>query len=329
MSNARNRKRPRTDNKDHVGQPIETSQGFTPDKEVYFADGNIDVIAERTAFRVHRGVLSAHSEVFQDMLSIPQPESTGHGHDVPIVEVTDAADEMRHLLLVLYYRNEDFRSQKPAIFGVASCLVRLAHKYQIQSVLDDAMGRIKGFYPSDLDDFKKVFDRQAANTALIHAEPDCMEVVKLARLVGDISLLPAAFYRCCQLSPSFLLGKQPDGTFSNSHRLPDEDIGRCMAGKAYLTSARSFVLHEMRGKGRSVDCDREDSCDQAFDNMLGELDLAPSASPHRWCNPFEVGDMPYWSEVLCGSCGTVVKYRLDHAEQTVWSTLPRVFDLKE
>ncbi|EPT05730.1 hypothetical protein FOMPIDRAFT_1084668, partial [Fomitopsis schrenkii] len=64
-------------------------------------DGNIDIVAEATAFRVHRSVLSTHSELFRNMLSIPQPQPLCFG-TCPIIEVTNSTDDMRHLLLALY-----------------------------------------------------------------------------------------------------------------------------------------------------------------------------------------------------------------------------------
>ena len=39
--------------------------GVIQDQAASFADGNIDIIAGNTSFRVHRGVLSVHSEVFR------------------------------------------------------------------------------------------------------------------------------------------------------------------------------------------------------------------------------------------------------------------------
>lgn len=75
------------------------------DEVVSFDDGNIDITAGVTSFRVHRGVLSVHSEVFSDMLSMPQPEGSVTSDGCPCVEVTDSADDLRELLLVLYHRH--------------------------------------------------------------------------------------------------------------------------------------------------------------------------------------------------------------------------------
>ena len=53
-------------------------------------DGNILLVIDTTGFRVHRSILSLHSEVFQDMFSIPGME--GHSElidGLPVVRLLD------------------------------------------------------------------------------------------------------------------------------------------------------------------------------------------------------------------------------------------------
>lgn len=72
--------------------------------EVWFDDGNIIVQAEKTQFRVHRGVLAKQSVVFKDMFRLPQPanELTVDGH--PIVHLSDTARDVGYLFAALYDR---------------------------------------------------------------------------------------------------------------------------------------------------------------------------------------------------------------------------------
>ena len=55
-------KQPRVD--EHPDKEA-SDAGVIQDQAASFADGNIDIIAGNTSFRVHRGVLSVHSEVFR------------------------------------------------------------------------------------------------------------------------------------------------------------------------------------------------------------------------------------------------------------------------
>jgi hypothetical protein len=42
--------------------------------DFWFLDGNIVIIAGQAALKVHQGQLECHSDVFNNMVSIPQPE---------------------------------------------------------------------------------------------------------------------------------------------------------------------------------------------------------------------------------------------------------------
>lgn len=72
----------------------------------WFQDGNIVLLAkdanESVAFKVHRGQLERHSEIFCDLFSIPQP-----GHQVLLegccmVELHDDPSDVFCLLSALY-----------------------------------------------------------------------------------------------------------------------------------------------------------------------------------------------------------------------------------
>lgn len=71
---------------------------------LWFEDGNIVLVAQHTAFRVHRTVLAMHSNVFRDMFLIPQPATVDESIDgCPVVRmVEDSAEEVEIVLRILY-----------------------------------------------------------------------------------------------------------------------------------------------------------------------------------------------------------------------------------
>ena len=76
-----------------------------PDPELWFDDGNVVIVAGAAAFRVHTGVLSRHSEVFQDTFGVfrpalPAPSDVFGGQ--PVVHVSDSANDFKQLLCMLY-----------------------------------------------------------------------------------------------------------------------------------------------------------------------------------------------------------------------------------
>jgi hypothetical protein len=73
--------------------------------EPWFDDGNIILEADSTRFRVYRGILSASSPIFADMLSVPQPTtSTEILEGCPVVCVSDPAKDWQIVLETLYQR---------------------------------------------------------------------------------------------------------------------------------------------------------------------------------------------------------------------------------
>ena len=77
--------------------------------EPWFEDGNIILIAhtgddqDGVAFKVHRGILSRHSEIFRTMFEIPQGSSDAEMlDDCLIVRMYDLPNELSNLITALY-----------------------------------------------------------------------------------------------------------------------------------------------------------------------------------------------------------------------------------
>jgi len=70
--------------------------------ELWLADGNLVIQAESTQFRVHRSILSMHSNILNDCFGIPQPEEQETVEGCPIIHVSDSAADMKCILSLLY-----------------------------------------------------------------------------------------------------------------------------------------------------------------------------------------------------------------------------------
>jgi len=71
----------------------------------WFDDGNVILQTENTQFRVHRSLLSLHSNVFNDMFSVPQPTDTTTIPDVdgcPVIPLSDKTSDLEHILSIFY-----------------------------------------------------------------------------------------------------------------------------------------------------------------------------------------------------------------------------------
>lgn len=83
----------------------EALKSLTNDAELWFRDGNVIMIAEDVAFRVHRGVLSRHSGTFRGLFKTSRPADLDADLKVdgcPVIPVQDSAHDFKHLLHVLY-----------------------------------------------------------------------------------------------------------------------------------------------------------------------------------------------------------------------------------
>jgi len=86
----------------HVEISASKVDSWTRSTDIYFDDGNIILVAGNIAFRVHRGQLARHSEVFRDLLLLPQPAGAEVFDESPVVRLTDTSDDVLMLLRALY-----------------------------------------------------------------------------------------------------------------------------------------------------------------------------------------------------------------------------------
>jgi hypothetical protein len=99
MSQAAPGKRKRTEELEDKGKspPVQSTS-------YWFDDGSVIIQAENTQYRVHRSLLSRHSNIFNDMFSLPQPTMdpgpTSEG--CPVVFLSDKATDLEHVLSVIY-----------------------------------------------------------------------------------------------------------------------------------------------------------------------------------------------------------------------------------
>lgn len=75
---------------------------FTRHLDLWFDDGSVILVAQTTGFRVHRGLLARHSEIFHDMFSMPQPPEVETFEGCQVVCLSDDAADVATILGILY-----------------------------------------------------------------------------------------------------------------------------------------------------------------------------------------------------------------------------------
>ena len=83
-------------------------EGVEPHEGIWYEDGNVILVAEHTSFRVHKSILSRHSEFFHDMFKLPQPphpegdEAAAADEKCPTIQTSESAQDLAHFLGAMY-----------------------------------------------------------------------------------------------------------------------------------------------------------------------------------------------------------------------------------
>lgn len=88
------------------GEIVSHSPSPSPEP-LWFSDGNLILVAQPSGvrFKIHRGILERHSEVFRDLFALARPDKNGRdeGEEGCVeVEVYDRPGDMGYLLCALY-----------------------------------------------------------------------------------------------------------------------------------------------------------------------------------------------------------------------------------
>lgn len=331
--------------------------------ELWFLDGNIVILAASVAFKVHRGQLRRHSEVFDDLFSIPQPKDQDLYDGCPWVEVYDCPSDVLYFLKALY-DGLYFQSPGAGDFPAVAAVLRLSTKYLVEHLRQRCMTRLDIDWPSSLPSWDQ--REQAATDALGHYAPraSCphpLLVIDLALDLSLSSLLPAAMYDLARYGPSKIMAGTPapplSFTFISDRPALRKPItlspgllisvyrGR-EAAQRYLAD---FVIKELQGRAPAPDCMylEEDTpsrmCRESFYFiMLNVLRSVGGIACGRDADPLftlvQAVDMLSRTDFsdghrqcglrLCHPCKIDFANSATRAREEVWRLLPTWFELE-
>ena len=337
------------------------------DKTFWFEDGNVSLIARGTEFRVFKGVLAAHSPVFADMFSLPQPvppEPCGTGGPpVHVVHLDDSAEDFRHILRALMpSRHEKCVSpcHQPTLIAVRdsmfflrllhpppldedaspsfhqiSAFARLGHKYQMDHFVDEALTYLKSIFVTDLNQWQervlwsyKILVPSNFQTHKLPWSPAAaIGVVNIARLTECTSLLPTAFLVCCTIRQDSIEGFERED--GTREKLNEDDFVRCYTAIPELMVASTRRCLFMIMYSDLPSCGTGQECQEWMRGLSIVLGL----------RSYLVAAIdPFWKwsyiptkafgEKLCRSCRNVLKRRFCRDQQYAWNALPDTLGIK-
>ena len=309
--------------------------------EFWFDDGNIILIAQQTGFCIFRGLLATQSTVFADMFAAASSQADEILDGCPVVHLTDSHLDVAHLLRILLPASPvwyvfrlliatiplhiDICSSYPTAtsevirsFDEVSAVVRLAHKYHIQSVQDQAIRALLE-HPFSIN--CHVFSSPPKQQISIRGA-QFIGAVNLSRLTDTPLILPLALYQCSRLGSTILDGwKREDGTVEH---LSMADLKRCVDARVVLGKEESFVLNRVFAPVPLDKCEGLTPCAASLERLRGN-----TLNKERLKNSVFIDRSAAIQRVngLCEGCKQVVQERNRVELQRVWDSLPRVFGI--
>ncbi|KAH9930230.1 uncharacterized protein B0H18DRAFT_1145954 [Fomitopsis serialis] len=302
--------------------------GLTLSEHLWYEDGNVILVATNQAFRVHRGVLSQHSAVFRDLFTVPQPSSALLVDGCAVVHLADDPLHLEFLLSAMYDR-----SYLQRIAEVASGILSLSHKYDIESFYEEAIYRLLEDYPVTFDRFRSTEQYFLEPFEAAH-HAGSIFIINAARRIRTpelLELLPLAFYLCSLLDGSLLVKGVPRSN-GELEKLSADDLLRCINGKEGLMKANAAATMCLGPFTESLadDCKVFETCKKA---LVAITQDALEADIFSACDALT--NIDSWIDekarkyALCERCAGNIRSVHRDAQKEVWDTLIDIFELRE
>ena len=190
--------------------------------------------------------------------------------------------------------------------------VRLAHKYQIEDVLEQGLNALQEYYATTLSNWHNGNFRFSPQNAI--------GAVALARLTDTPSILPAALYTCSVLGKRVLDGwTREDGSVEH---LSSEDAKRCIGGREELLRRGVAAVITIVMEGISPHCLNPSSCHSVAHRDL--MDFGRN-------DPGSFGQVSWqiekFARTRCQKCKTRMATLEEEWREGIWTDLAQIFDV--
>lgn len=308
-----------------------------PHADPWFEDGNVVLHAENheAAFKVHRGLLSRHSEIFQSMFDIPQPPTHDGAEYCPVVQMYDSAWDLSNLIRALY-DGVKFRTRGYGDFLYVASILRMATKYFVGNLRREAIKHLLTVWPNDLQGHDTMIEQalkapNAENMTYPYVHP--LHVLNLARETNARVILPSVMYYLT-LYPlkSILAGDHPKLTQYGDHpgkpssQLSATDLTQYTLMHQWRIDALVRFIKMFQGRPCCT-ANNMRGCEKSFWKLSGRLGRA-------WIQ--RTGPIHYILQGLdeverevniCPACRQSISVDFRTLRQELWDELPSVLEL--
>ncbi|PIL26458.1 hypothetical protein GSI_12216 [Ganoderma sinense ZZ0214-1] len=245
----------------------------------------------------------------------------------PVVRLPDAPSDLKHLLhfLVPSVGRSFLDHKRPIEFPELFAVVRLAHKYNIENLLEQALHVLKQFYTTSFSKYERRPHSHPnfARPRLVHH----IGAVNLARLTNTLSILPIALYHCCALSGTVMDGWTRDT--GETEYLSMQDLRAVLTARGELVGRGFAMLLNIFEDHPAQDCAQPGLCGIVLTGLIRSVEWMPSDE----CNvldSWEVEIRRLARELeICKTCRRAMSKRDVKERRDVWDMLPAIFGLSK
>ncbi|TFY67856.1 hypothetical protein EVJ58_g1366 [Rhodofomes roseus] len=318
--------------------PIPPSPSFERG-EPWFDDGNIVLLADASnvAFKVHRGMLARHSEIFQSMFELPPPQADVERVDgCQLVRMYDLPEDLSSLIKALY-DGASFQDRSVEDFFYVAGILRLSTKYFIAHLRMQAIRFLSQTWSYTLRGHDHMVE-EAIRAPLVNGTTypyvHPLHVLNLARDTHIKLLIPSALYFLSLYPlPDILRGDHPKLLAEHPSRPSSELSAEDMKDYTLMFQHRiDTILNFVRGmcgqQEQCSTCEKERGiCTKAFRRLALNLSYAwmPRTGPlHFMVQAVDQLDHDY---VVCAPCRRSFRDKVFEAREKTWNELPGVIGL--
>ncbi|KAJ7612084.1 hypothetical protein FB45DRAFT_803361 [Roridomyces roridus] len=300
------------------------------DAELWFDDGNLVIQAGNSQFLVHRGILSARSPVFKDMLSFPQPPDSELVEGRPLVRFPDSEKEVAVFLKAIFVP-EFFRPFPfPTKFDIIVGVLRLSHKYGVEYLRRRALIHLSSAFHTELakhdkTDSDSVNAQSSALDSRTWTWPKertyLIVATQLAREVGATWVLPHVLYNLStwfkEMLPKILT------SFDHAHQVT------FLQGHSIQAESTSVEIVKFISDGPDG-CGNPDCAEGRLSalRIWHETIIPQTFDPlYVWARGQDSWELLDEELCMCSSCLTSLKQANQAARQTFWDKLPEIYGL--
>ncbi|KAL1950356.1 hypothetical protein VTO73DRAFT_5480 [Trametes versicolor] len=312
--------------------------------EPWFDDGNIILLAEdgasdnAAAFKVHRGVLARHSEVFQSMFELSTPISgdVDVADGCPIVRMHDRPTELSGLIRALY-DGASFEHRSIQDFYHVAGILRLATKYFIAHLRREAIRHLLQTWPHTLKGHDRFIERAVKSAPvgdLTYPYVHPLHVLNLARETHVRIIVPSALYFLSLYGlPDILRGDHPKLRVEHPSRPSSELSARDLQDYTLMFQHRidailDFIRQTCSGRAPAKTCQGQPGlCQKAFVRLGSRLSrswVVRTGPLHYSVQAIdELADDPN----VCGPCRRAFREDVVALREKIWAELPGIVGL--